>query len=126
MFLEMFSIMDYLFLRKCIGAKLMCPDLLRLPGCARNPHVGSCIHVVKINSGWLEAQLVLRGTLIPYSAADDLVTVEGITSGDCPRAGPIPMIDLSDSESVEGLLAQRIGLGVSIEEVLVCPSKTQR
>ncbi|KAI5682477.1 hypothetical protein M9H77_03705 [Catharanthus roseus] len=39
-----------------VEAALMCLDSLRLPSFARNPHVGSCISVVKINSGRSEAQ----------------------------------------------------------------------
>ncbi|KAI5656692.1 hypothetical protein M9H77_25485 [Catharanthus roseus] len=36
---------------------LMCPDSLRLPSCARNPHIGSSISFVKISSSeWSRAQ----------------------------------------------------------------------
>ncbi|KAI5668636.1 hypothetical protein M9H77_18489 [Catharanthus roseus] len=47
-----------------VEAVLMCLDSLRLPSCARNPH---------INSG----RLVPRGTQISYSAAVDLVAELG-------------------------------------------------
>ncbi|KAI5672877.1 hypothetical protein M9H77_13241 [Catharanthus roseus] len=62
-----------------VEAALMCLDLLRLPSCARNPHVGFALtffHIIfssHINSG----RLVPRGTQIPYSAVVDLVAELG-------------------------------------------------
>ncbi|KAI5662824.1 hypothetical protein M9H77_22147 [Catharanthus roseus] len=84
----------------------------------------------------LGVSLVPRGTQIPYSAAVSLVAGLGVSqmgilvSGSCgttpslsyslrenvPDRDPIPIIDLSDSETVEGPEVQEVEPGVSIEE----------
>ncbi|KAI5682086.1 hypothetical protein M9H77_03314 [Catharanthus roseus] len=99
-----------------------------------------------INSGQTEAQARCKDHLviivisterqqIPYSAAVDLVarwiyqesTLVSEFSGTTPSSSyslreivperdPIPMIDLSDSETVEGRVVLGVELGVSIEE----------
>ncbi|KAI5673070.1 hypothetical protein M9H77_13434 [Catharanthus roseus] len=75
--------------------------------------------------------LVPRGTQVPYSAAIDLVAGSGVSQVRVqrdvtlivillreivPERHPIPLIDLSDSETVEGPAAQGVKPGVSIEE----------
>ncbi|KAI5650354.1 hypothetical protein M9H77_36359 [Catharanthus roseus] len=61
-----------------IEAAVMCLDLLRLPSCARNPHITAEVLGMKfldrISPEGHVFILVLIGTQIPYSATVDLVT----------------------------------------------------
>ncbi|KAI5681396.1 hypothetical protein M9H77_02623 [Catharanthus roseus] len=85
-------------------AALMCLDSLRLPNCARNPHVLSqgCAFALEFIGGQTLGRAQQR---IDLSLREIVLERE-----------PIPLIDLSDSESVEGPVAPRIGLGALIEE----------
>ncbi|KAI5652882.1 hypothetical protein M9H77_30069 [Catharanthus roseus] len=156
-------------------AALMCLDSLRLPSCARNPHIslersGVLQATEVLGQEFLDQtspkghrcgtyKLVPRGTQMPYSAAVNLVAglgasqilffryymaypshrwtyrertlvdePSGTTSSSSssyslkeiiPEREPIPVIDLSDDESVEGpemapVVAPGIGPGTSI------------
>ncbi|KAI5675187.1 hypothetical protein M9H77_06137 [Catharanthus roseus] len=113
----------HVLLNSSIEAALMCLDSLRFPSCARNPHVGSNISVVKINLGWLEAQWhttlidgYTRMALLWAGSSGTALSSSYSLKEIVPERDPIAVIDLLDSESAEGLVAQEIGLGASIEE----------
>ncbi|KAI5682561.1 hypothetical protein M9H77_03789 [Catharanthus roseus] len=97
-----------------VEAALMCLDLLRLPSCARNPHVGSSISVVKmahLSHKWIYQEGTLVGGPSKTTSSKSYSLREIV-----PKRKPILVIDLSDSESVEGPVALEIRLGASIEE----------
>ncbi|KAI5666216.1 hypothetical protein M9H77_16069 [Catharanthus roseus] len=96
-------------------AALMCLDSLRLPSCAQNPHVGG------IRASRFDTRRTYReGTLVDEPSRTTSSSSSYSLREIVPEREPIPMIDLSDDELVEGPkmepVALGIGLGTSIEE----------
>ncbi|KAI5651004.1 hypothetical protein M9H77_37009 [Catharanthus roseus] len=117
-------------------AALMCLDSLRLPSCARNPHVGSSIGFVKICREARRCPTQPQLTYIRFDTRFETLDFRQTIRVNClnfkvnhmiywleiiPEREPIPVIDLSDDESIEGpemapVVAPGIGPGTSIEE----------
>ncbi|KAI5673451.1 hypothetical protein M9H77_13815 [Catharanthus roseus] len=126
-----------------IEAALMCLDSLRLPSCVRNPHIGLSINISGQIEARYTAEVLglefwihfsLEGYVFMYYMAhhpcrwiyQEGTLVNG-SSGTSPSSSyslkeivlerdPIPLIDLSDSETVKGPVVHGVELGVSIEE----------
>ncbi|KAI5676725.1 hypothetical protein M9H77_07675 [Catharanthus roseus] len=97
-----------------VETALMCLDSLRLPNSVRTPH----IVFPGFSYGFGTCSLVPRGMLVLYSATVNLVEWLGVSQVVSEEIilerGLVPVVDLSDDESVEGLTAQ----GVEFREVI--------
>ncbi|KAI5657059.1 hypothetical protein M9H77_25852 [Catharanthus roseus] len=135
----------HVYLNSGVEAALMCLDSLKLPSYARNPHVGSSISIINsghIEARYIAEVLALEfwihfsleGYVFVYYMVHHphrwIYQVGTLVSGSCgtspsssyylreivPERDPIPLIELSDSETVEESVARGMEPGVSIEE----------